>query len=363
MPIKPDIEAAKQRMAAFWEGETLERPAIAFKYQRKEKTNVIPLDFWYLAKYWDDIEGYIQEFERDAECHVFGGEYIPNIQINYGAGVMAAIFGCVPKFASKTVWFEHSTSIHDISLLLESASLNDSNEWYHRLIHVTEKAAVAAKRGGYVVSLTDLGGILDILASFIAPMKLIVAMKKEPGIVDTCRAIIMDKWHRLYSDLTAILDAHNIGCTGWLNVWSPKHWYPIQCDFSAMLSPKWFQRFVLPDIKEQCDRMDYCVYHWDGPNELKYKDDLLSIPNLSGLQWCPGINQPTHGADEWIPLYKDIQAVGKFIVAEAEPKDLAKLYRELNPKKTFAITKLGTELMAEFYLPNFMGGMDGIDEE
>ncbi|MEX2681863.1 MAG: hypothetical protein Q6373_009690 [Candidatus Sigynarchaeota archaeon] len=361
MQLKPDLDAAKQRMAAFWEGETTERPVIAYKYQRVDDAIAPELDFWYLAKHWDDIDTYIQQFERHAECHVFGGEYIPNIQINYGPGIMAAIFGCVPKFVSQTVWFEHPTSINDISSLLESTRLNGSNEWYRRLIRVTETAAAAAQHGGYAVSLTDLGGILDILASFLNPTQLIIAMKTKPAIVDTCRAIIMEKWHRVYSDLMRILDTHNLGCTAWLNVWSPKHWYPIQCDFSAMLSPKWFKRFVLPDLKEQCDRLDYCIYHWDGPRQLQYKDDLLSISNLSGLQWCPGVNQPTHGDDKWIPLYKDIQAAGKFIVEEAEPWDLAKLYREVDPKKTFAITRLGTEIMAEFYLPKFMGGMDGIE--
>jgi 5-methyltetrahydrofolate--homocysteine methyltransferase len=363
MKLKEDIKEAKQRMAAFWEGETIDRPVIAYKYQRSDIANAPALDFWYLAKIWDDIDGYIKHFEQHAESQLFGGEYIPNIQINYGAGVMAAIFGCVPKFVSKSVWFEHSTSIHEIVTLLESAQLNESNEWYHRLINVTEKAAAAAQRGGYAVSMTDLGGILDILASFLTPSKLIVAMKTQPSVIDTCRAIIMDKWHRLYSDLMQILDAHNLGCTGWLNVWSPKHWYPIQCDFCAMLSPKWFQRFVLPDLKEQCDRLDYCIYHWDGPNQLQYKDDLLSISNLSGLQWCPGINQPTHGADLWMPLYQDIQAANKFIVEEAEPTDIAKLYRNLNPKKTYTISKLGTQIMAEFYLPKFAGGMDAIEEE
>ncbi len=361
MQFKSDMTDAKQRMSAFWEGEITDRPAIAYIHQRADNVIVPALDFWYLAKYWDDIDTYIQQFERHAECQVYGGEYIPNIHINYGPGIMAAIFGCVPRYASNTTWFEHPTSIDDITSLLESARLNDSNEWYRRLIHVTEKAAAAAQRGGYVVSLTDLGGILDIMASFVNPIKLIVAMKTKPAIVDTSRAIIMEKWHRLYSDLTTILDAHDLGCTGWLNVWSAKHWYPIQCDFSAMLSPKWFRRFVLPDLKEQCDRMDHCIYHWDGPRQLQYKDDLLSIPNLSGLQWCPGVNQPTHGADEWIPLYKDIQAAGKFIVEEAEPRDLAKLYRELDPRKTFAITRLSTEIMAEYYLPKFMGGMDGIE--
>jgi 5-methyltetrahydrofolate--homocysteine methyltransferase len=363
MQIKTDLKEAKERLAAFWEGTSLDRPVISYKYERNNLKIEPTFDPWFLAKNWDDINNYIISFEKYAECHVYGGEYIPTLHMNYGPGIMAAIFGCVPKFLGKTMWFHHPTPINEVVDLLESAVLNDNNKWYHRLIHFTEKAADSASKHGYMVDVTDLGGILDILASFVDPMKIIVGMKQSPGIIDTCRQIIMDKWHRLYSDLTAILDRYQLGCIGWLNIWSPKHWYPIQCDFSAMLSPKWFQRFVLPDLKEQCDRLDYCVYHWDGPRQLQFKDDLLRIPNLSGLQWCPGVNQPETGADAWVPLYKEIQAANKFIVAETDPPFLAKMYRDLNPKKLFTITNLGTELMSEFYLPKFLGGMDGIDTE
>jgi len=50
MQLKPDIEDAKERMAAFWEGEIIERPAIAYKYQRVDDIVAPELDFWYLAR-------------------------------------------------------------------------------------------------------------------------------------------------------------------------------------------------------------------------------------------------------------------------------------------------------------------------
>ena len=239
--------------------------------------------------------------------------------------------------------------------------MNDNNQWYKRIVNVTEKAAELSQ-GEYSVNITDLGGILDILVSFLSFKDIIVSMRRNPGLIDTCRAIIMDKWHILYDDLCAVLDKYNLGCNAWLNVWCPKHWYPIQCDISASLSPKLFKRFVLPDLKEQTERMDYCIYHWDGPDQLKYADEILSLPNLTGVQWVPGVNKPEMGADEWMPLYRKIQSAGKVSVLDS-PQHMAKLYRELDPHLLYVMGNMGSKIMAEFYLPKFMGGMGAIDED
>ena len=43
-----------------------------------------------------------------------------------------------------------------------------------------------------------------------------------------------------------------------MGLWAPMRWYPLQCDFSAMISPDMFAEFVLPDLAEQCDTDDRC---------------------------------------------------------------------------------------------------------
>lgn len=68
-----------------------------------------------------------------------------------------------------------------------------------------------------------------------------------------------------------------------MNIWCPKRRYPIQCDFSAMLSPKLFKRFVLPDILTQAEHMDYSIYHLGGPNEIPYIDDIFASPKINGI--------------------------------------------------------------------------------
>jgi len=99
-----------------------------------------------------------------------------------------------------------------------------------------------------------------------------------------------------------------------MGLWSPKRWYPIQCDFSAMISPKMFERLVIPFIEEQCEKLDHIIYHWDGPGEIPHLDLLLAVKKLHGIQWVPGAGNPQPEDEKWFPLYERIQKAGKRLV-------------------------------------------------
>ncbi|HEX7541596.1 MAG TPA: hypothetical protein VF352_05645 [Anaerolineales bacterium] len=59
-----------------------------------------------------------------------------------------------------------------------------------------------------------------------------------------------------------------------------------------MISPKMFERFVLPDLETCCAAMDHALYHLDGKGQLVHVDTLLSTPRLRGIQWVPGYSKP-----------------------------------------------------------------------
>lgn len=364
--LKEDISEAKERLKAWWDHEIIDRPAISYYYPREGRSLAGLLDIfgfgWDLAKNPDGIEETLNKFEERLPDLYFGGENLPSFFPNYGAGIMAAVFGVVPKYQTRTVWFSHPTAVEDIVPLLESVKLNADNLWYSRLLYITEYAAKRSE-GKYQISMTDLGGILDILSSFLGPKNIILTMKRRPDIIDTCRVIILEKSLKVYDDLQNIIEKYNDGCNAWLNVWSEKRWYPIQCDFSAMLNPTWFKRFALPDIRAQAAHMDYSMYHLDGPLALTHLDDLLSIPELTGIQWVPGDGREPMGHEKWYPIYKRIQAAGKNIVSTVTPSRLSTMYRNFDPKGMFLRTVFFNEDLAGFYLPKFIGGDGGITIE
>ncbi|KKL24251.1 hypothetical protein LCGC14_2417210, partial [marine sediment metagenome] len=145
----------------------------------------------------------------------------------------------------------------------------------------------------------------------------------------------------------------------WMNVWNKKRWYPIQCDFSAMFSPKWFKRFALPDIVAQAAHMDYAIYHLDGPNALNHIDELLAVPEITGIQWVPGDGREPMGHEKWHPVYKKIQAAGKNIVTTVSQSRLSTMYRNFDAKGLYIRTMFRDKHLADYYLPEFMGGDAG----
>lgn len=363
MIYKEDIESAKQRMDAWWNHEVLDRPVLAYTHPKPN----VPLkawpDHWHLAKHHDDIKGYLDQFEAAIVGTEFGGERFPVLNPNFGAGVFACVFGADSVFKSDTTWFyKDGVTLDTIIPLLENAEFNMNNPWYARLVKITEYAAKRAK-DQYMIATTDYGGILDILASFLSPKDIFYAMKNKPGIIDTCRAIIMEKSFKLFDVLAGTIKEHCHGTSAWMGIWDRQVWYPLQCDFSYMLSPRWFKRFVLPDIVAQCKHLDHAIYHLDGVNQLPFLDDLLAIPELTGIQWVPGSGKPPMADETWLPVYKKIQAAGKNIVMDAAPEDIMKVYRALDPKGLYVSTHFPGKIWADFYLPRWLGGNEGVDDD
>ena len=92
-------------------------------------------------------------------------------------------------------------------------------------------------------------------------------------------------------------------------MFSGKPFYMLQCDFCYMISPEMFAEFVLPELAESCRRLDRSFYHLDGKGELPHLPQLLSIPELGGIQWVPGAGETPYY--EWIDVYRAVADAGK----------------------------------------------------
>lgn len=89
----------------------------------------------------------------------------------------------------------------------------------------------------------------------------------------------------------------------------------LQSDISTMISEDDYRRFVQPFIREQCQKIDYTLYHLDGVGAMHHLPALLEIEELNAIQWTPGVGEPQGGSPKWYDLYKKILAGGKSIMA------------------------------------------------
>jgi 5-methyltetrahydrofolate--homocysteine methyltransferase len=276
-----------------------------------------------------DLDPFLAGWEAHVMSHGYAGDAVPQVWLNLGPGVLAAYLTGYLRFETSTSWFELPEPMpwDDIMKL----DLRPDAPWYARTRRL---AAAMARRanGRYAVGMTDLGGVMDVTASLRTGMQLLEDCVTDPDLVDAANRRLLGIWHRCFDELDGVLQAEGAdGRAAWMGLWARERWYPFQCDFCAMLSPKMTERFVIPDLREQCRRVEHGVYHWDGPGELAHLDLLLSIPELKAIQWVPGASAPGSGDPRWLPYYRRILSAGKRLIlnADVSPADIPVLLKSL----------------------------------
>lgn len=351
--LEEDRIMAKERLKAWWDHEIIDRPVIQFSYPKLLYGWRGSPDYWALIKPGATIKTVFDDFEKKIKGRFFGGERLPTFNLNYGPGALGETLGVEPKFANETVWYKKKMPPEDLIDYLETIEYNKSNTWYYRFL--TELEYVARRAGKkYAIGIPSFGGVIDTLQFFLDFSTIVVKMRRDPEFIDTCRRLIQKKLIQLIEDCNAAVLNHSDGVSNWLRIWGSKDWYVLQEDMAYNLSPKYFKRFVLPDIIEQTESMEYSIYHLDGVNQLKHLDDLLEIPTLTGIQWVPGVQEKSPGSLKWLPYFKKIQKAGKNIVIGAAPEELRPIYKNLDPNGLLVSTGFPHVFSAKKHLPEFM---------
>ena len=136
---------------------------------------------------------------------------------------------------------------------------------------------------------------------------------------------------------------------GWMQLWVDGRIQHLQADFSVMISTKMFEDFVLAELDEVCNWLDHSVYHFDGQEQIRHLDMLLSIKKLNTIQWTHVAGQPDFTA--FIPVYQKIQAAGKgVIMAPTSVRQAKELIDNLRPQGLYLTVSAGSEAEAIEYL-------------
>ncbi len=319
-----------------WEGER-PRPWTRYRYLSN-----YPLDM--------PAEAIVDEYEPVFAAARYYGDAFPAWWVNFGPGIMAGFLGARVHSVSEpqeTVWFTPPDVAGAAGGRIGELALacDPDNVWWQRVQDVT-RAMVARWGGRLAVGHTDLGGNLDILASFRGTQGLLYDVVDAPDDVERLAGEITALWLRYYDELDAIIRPACRGTSCWSPVWSTGKTYMLQCDFSYMISPAMFERFVMPDLAACCAHLDHGFYHLDGKGEIAHLEMLLSISRLRGIQWIPGDGQAP--PEEWLPLLKRIRDGGKLCQVFVRPEGARKIVRNLGGKG-FLLAIQGSE--AEFADP------------
>ena len=320
----PDWEMIQQRFLAFWAGEIVDRPIVITAAAKPGAVMPAAIPSEEMAGLVLNVQVQLDRFEAAVAATHYAGDSFPCYCPYFAAGGLAAFLGSEVNFATDTAWLEPCVaSLRDDPL----PPLNRESRYFRGVVALTE-AAVARSQERYLVGITDIGGVTDVLAALRGTQGLLLEMADAPEAVDRWMRHITGCWLETYETLAALLPAE-WGVRAWLPFWTPKRSYVLQDDFSCMVSAAHFRRFCLPAIATLSEAMDHAFYHLDGPDAARHLDALLELPGIRGIQWQPGSGGGW--ATEWLPLLKRIQAAGRGMVIDVRPEEFDTIMQELRP--------------------------------
>ncbi len=314
----------------FWERKNTKRPILGISYQKPGTTPYRAPKT--LEEKWLDSEYKYNSFKHNTAITEYIAEGIPMHWTNYGPGCLAGCIGSSFVLQPDTVWFDSKQLITDWENPPE-ISFDEKSELWQYLIK--EQALFASDPNAHF-SITDIGGIMDVVASLRGTQNLLYDLYDYPDEVKEFAQKVKAEWNKLFDKQLEIVRNAGQPYNTWMNVPSAKPWYAIQCDFCYMISPNQFSEFVLPDIVDQVNYMERSIYHLDGVGELPHLDMLLDIPNLTGIQWVPGAGIEPERDEKWFGIYRKIQDKKKNLVlsngiSEHDMAGVERLIKSIDP--------------------------------
>lgn len=330
MPIEhvADWEKRLARQDAHWHGAIIDRPVVWMAVPKKTSVVAPPKEKTYarLRDRWMDGQRLAELAVARAFNTEWLGDALPTAWPNLGPEIFPAMFGQELEFSEGTSW--SIPVLHDWKDVGKVRFSRD-NFYYKKLMELT-KTLLEAGKGKYYTGMTDYHPGGDCIAAWRDPENLAIDMIENIDQVKKALGYIDQVYFEVYDDFYNLLKSHNQAFTNWAGHVSTKKWYVPSNDFSCMISKAMFDDVFLPGIAAECRFYEACIYHLDGPGALQHLDSLLSIKELSAIQWVYGAG---HGrATDWLHVYKKVQAAGKGIQLWAQPEEIDTIMEHLRPE-------------------------------
>ncbi len=330
---KLNWEETKEKFTNYWQHKNTGRPLMCVIARRPEVekfSDGTPVEGGYLDQicqgkyynmpkelYWKDMEDKYQDAERIVaryryfcDTHAFLGESFPNLNIDFGPGSTAAYLGSDIGFKEDTVWFKKCLDGWDG---VPKLTFDPENKWFKKHLQLAKDCRALAKDDFYV-DMPDLMENIDVLASLRGAQDTLFDLLDEPEKVGERIQEVTDVYYEYYDRFYDVIkDKDGGNAYTVFQIWGPGRTVKLQCDFSAMMAPEDFRKYIQPSLRTQSENVDHVLYHLDGPAAIKHMDALMEIEGIDALQWTSGDAGPDGTLPDWDVIYDKAIAAGKSI--------------------------------------------------
>ena len=326
---KPDAEKAFERINAWLEQGILDRAPVQFhSFDMTLKTDMSMSNWDSLKDRWFDSEYQINRFIETVKQRNFLAESFPVFWPNLGPDVFAAFYGIELEFGDETSYAIHSKD--PIEDLIKRLQFSKENEYFKKLEEMTQ-LALEMSEGRYFVGYSDFQPGFGAVAAWRNPETLCLDIIMEPeGVKQLLRKATQD-FQSIFDHFHHILEKNKQPGLNWLGIPTSGKSHVPSCDFASLISEEHFIEFNLPLLQEEVKKMDYNVFHLDGPGVARHIDPILAISEIDAIQWVQGVgdNKPI---EQWKPLIRKIQSAGKSVVVILQPDELTGFMSDMKPE-------------------------------
>lgn len=302
---KPEIEAAYQQA---------QQEGVKLPYVRSQGYHTaLPAELMYhtMEEKYRNPAHMVNRYRHFCQTHDFLCESIPNMNVDFGPGSIAAYLGSEIVFRDDTVWFEPCIAEWEDT---PPFVFNPDNPYFKEHIALVRKARELAD-GDFYIQMPDLMEGIDVIAAMRGTQETAFDIIDEPEEIQARIAQLNQAYFQYYDRFHEIVynaqDSGNVYTV--FQIWGPGKTAKLQCDFSTMISPDSFRAFIQQPLREQAAKLDTVLYHLDGPDSIRHMDALMEISEIDALQWTSGDHGPDGGLPEWDVIYDKARKAGKSI--------------------------------------------------
>jgi len=326
---KPDFDECVSRIYAWYEQKILDRVPVRFHHHNVEyeRFRVVKGPWETAEDRWLDVDFQVDAFCKSLDCVQFFGETFPVFWPNLSAVVYNLFLGQSAEFDDVTAWTRPIAS--DLMNFPELGVQKDGR--YFRAIDALTDRALDIADGRFMVGYTDMYAGIDCVLGLRGMEQMCLDVLTDPCQL---KALIDKTWAEypaVYCYFDRKLKARGQLSVTWMNIPSFDTMNVLACDFATAISPEQFDDICMPIIRREAECFTHNIFHIDGPGVAKNIDSILTVPNLSAVQWVQG-----YGTDrsimQWIPLIDKIQAAGKSVIVDLELDELDDFMRKVDPR-------------------------------